>query len=34
MDRPTALVPRHYIAIGGRGPADLRTSWLTPAAVS
>ncbi|WP_371673304.1 SMP-30/gluconolactonase/LRE family protein [Streptomyces sp. NBC_00289] len=23
MDRPTALVPRHYIAIGGRGPEDV-----------
>ncbi|MET7457816.1 SMP-30/gluconolactonase/LRE family protein [Streptomyces sp. NPDC005574] len=23
MERPTALVPRHYIAIGGRGPEDV-----------
>ncbi|WP_328370010.1 SMP-30/gluconolactonase/LRE family protein [Streptomyces sp. NBC_00445] len=23
MDRPTALVPRHYVAIGGRGPEDV-----------
>ncbi|MFJ3234939.1 SMP-30/gluconolactonase/LRE family protein [Streptomyces sp. NPDC086787] len=23
MDRPTALVPRHHIAIGGRGPEDV-----------
>ncbi|MXM65925.1 SMP-30/gluconolactonase/LRE family protein [Streptomyces sp. HUCO-GS316] len=23
MDRPRALVPRHYVAIGGRGPEDV-----------
>ncbi|MEU6356235.1 SMP-30/gluconolactonase/LRE family protein [Streptomyces sp. NPDC047072] len=23
MDRPTALVPRHYVAIGGHGPEDV-----------
>ncbi|GAA4005389.1 SMP-30/gluconolactonase/LRE family protein [Streptomyces sp. NBC_01352] len=23
MNRPTALVPRHYVAIGGRGPEDV-----------
>ncbi|MFF4395001.1 SMP-30/gluconolactonase/LRE family protein [Streptomyces sp. NPDC001480] len=23
MDRPTELVPRHYVAIGGRGPEDV-----------
>ncbi|MFC3572036.1 SMP-30/gluconolactonase/LRE family protein [Streptomyces yaanensis] len=23
MDRPTALVPRHYVTIGGRGPEDV-----------
>ncbi|MFK4106226.1 SMP-30/gluconolactonase/LRE family protein [Streptomyces sp. NPDC019531] len=23
MDRPTALIPRHYVAIGGRGPEDV-----------
>jgi sugar lactone lactonase YvrE len=23
MDRPTALTPRHYVAIGGRGPEDV-----------
>lgn len=23
MDRPAALVPRHYVAVGGRGPEDV-----------
>ncbi|MFG2801199.1 SMP-30/gluconolactonase/LRE family protein [Streptomyces pseudovenezuelae] len=23
MDRPTALIPRHYVAIGGHGPEDV-----------
>ena len=30
MDRPTALVPRHYLSLGAHGPEDVVVLLATP----